>query len=387
MNRETKQQTLTFFPSSSLQDYKRNSHPSRRTRGDAQRMERLGHEDCEVRRDGVGIEEEEEGEKEDVNDGGVAELLLADFSQEGGKLPSDPETSKEQLRENIVDVLEGHLVAVSEWKGKRSRARDKASVLFSNAKSSRIQHVEGCGYLVEGETRAKNRFYPGVTGRLGWAFWPWRDPNASFRDPIEAKRRAPPPASNYRNVAPSCPTSGLTHGTIVHQQVAECVRCLWLGVADAPIWPDPCVLNIFSFLLLQKWIPLRSELPLFSEEANLCTAADMIVAIPDADELVVVELKTNYEWEVRGPVLGDARMLPPFQEFADCPENRHQLQLGATVALIRKGYDIRPDGAYLLYSLSKRRGIDLVAFPPEVDTVDFFDQLWSKISLSPPKSH
>lgn len=295
--------------------------------------------------------------------------------------------SKAELRDSLERVLEAHLEALEAWKRDATRresgisASERIWALTEGSPADRVQLVSGKGFLVEAKGGGEGGFFAGVVKRIGRAFWPWRSSDPRFGNSWEAARRRVAPGSfDPSKVARSCPTWGVDHGIIVHQQIARCVECLELGRAVPPLAPDPCVLDVFACLLVKKWIPMRSEVPVFDESLRIVTAIDMLVVEEATDALIFLELKTNYESQERKAILSDRDLAPPMEWLKDCPEIRHTMQVAATILVSVNGFGVSPDDAYLMYAMSKRRGVELTKLAGWARDDRFFAELRRALS-------
>lgn len=220
---------------------------------------------------------------------------------------------------------------------KASEGVKRAIVLLRICRGNRF---DGYRYVVD-ERRCR-----GLLGRLAEATG-WSECNPMKRSPAERRRRR----SVVRRGDRSCPTWGAVHGSKVHREVEyACRKIANLKTIDRKKYRkfDPCTLRTLSFLSSRRLVPVATEIPVGRE--GIATAVDLVAVDDVSGELVAIELKTGCEDEEYGPVRGD-KPLP--LGLVDCPRDKHDLQLAATIALM----PVRPHRGMIVRPCSKEGGV------------------------------
>lgn len=243
-----------------------------------------------------------------------------------------------------------------------------ARQLFLNEKRKSIRLIPGKSFSVRNsiDGHTEEKLMPGVIPTIKSLFWPWSIDDPTKKPRSEVIRRKNNAPYELQKITRSCPTYGSMHGTIVHSEMAHCVEAISKPermiqeLIDKVPSPDPCTIRILETLRLKGWIPLGSELPIWDSTMNIATAIDLVAMDIHEQELIVIELKTGYENEEYMEIDGDPLMLYPCDSLRDCPDNRHQMQLMTTLLILKKGYDIDVDAAYVVNTCSKRRGANVI---------------------------
>jgi hypothetical protein len=254
-----------------------------------------------------------------------------------------------------------------EWNGQLP-CISKARQLFLNDKKKSIRLIPGKSFSVRSSINGhvEEKLMPGVIPTIKKLLFPWstEDPTKKTRsEVIRRKNHAP---YELQKKMRSCPTYGSMHGTIVHSEIAHCIDAIRKPermiheLIDKVPSPDPCTIRILEILKLKGWIPLESEVPIWDSDMKIATAIDLVAMDVLAQELIIIELKTGYENEEYMEIDGDPFMLYPCESLRDCPDNRHQLQLMMTLLILKVGYNIDIDTAYVVNTCSKRRGANVI---------------------------
>ena len=215
-----------------------------------------------------------------------------------------------------------------------SHARARARILLRSS----AEHVRFDSFHFRIDGRVVSGLLPRLQKVTGWSSC---DPRHSRRMP-----------SRLRSVHRSCPTWGEVHGKLVHSEIRSICESIsnLSRVSPSQMRVDPCTERFFAFLAYRSIVPIASELPVGYH--TCATAVDFVgIQVPTGD-LVAIEIKTNCEGEIYGPLPSDQDLC--VFGLRDCPRDRHELQLAATCALM----PVRPDRSYLVRLCSKARGVD-----------------------------
>jgi len=155
----------------------------------------------------------------------------------------------------------------------------------------------------------------------------------------------------------SCETSGMRHGTLVHEQVSLLVNALKKGEKYVS-GVDPCVVRAFLRLRSEGMVPCLTEVPCGSEYVG--TSVDLVVYDMVREEWALVEMKTGYDSVDYMEPLGVMRW--PFTNVGNSLYMRHSLQADAgRVLLNREG--LKVPRAYILRMLPRLHGTEWLEVP------------------------
>lgn len=134
---------------------------------------------------------------------------------------------------------------------------------------------------------------------------------------------------------------GLTVRRYITMHNRLCASKAARGKVSAPIKR-----NHYRTTLLLKWLcsmgwtPIASQVPVSSSSRKVATLVDL-VCLDTCGNYVLTEVKTGFAgYHDKG---SGARLLPPFHEHTDCPDNQHMLQVLATRLLFLHTFDIPPE--------------------------------------------
>jgi hypothetical protein len=234
------------------------------------------------------------------------------------------------------------------------KCKAKITALIGNKRNKFISLVGKRAFRV-GE-KGHTAVFTGITHKLHDVFYPDTEEDPYKRSKEDIKRRKPlkhyQPQGTFKR---KCKTFGSKHGTKVHQQIQTFVKQFVKGKKITFRRSlDACTIRILKLLLTKGWIPVASELMVYDEELKIATAIDLIVLEVTTQKMFFIELKTGYENEEYGIHPTDKGMSKPLNKIANCPQNRHQLQLLMTLLIVQRGHKFKPDGAFILRSCSKQ---------------------------------
>ncbi len=141
------------------------------------------------------------------------------------------------------------------------------------------------------------------------------------------------------------------HGIVVDEQIAEFVRTGTIKAGTA----DPCALSLLAYLRDKKWLPIATQVPVYSEHlGGFATAIDLLCTdAATRTELIMVEVKSTrlrgrpelldqcYRTSV-GTATGTLRGLPLSRY------TQHQLQLWCMRYAVERECGVSLDAAVVL---------------------------------------
>jgi hypothetical protein len=273
------------------------------------------------------------------------------------------ENCVEHVKEMITKFRSLIHKSVGSW-DKDGTCSARLTTLLDNPRNNAVQRIQGYGFK---KTNSKD-FFGGVTTRLRRNLWPWNDGSPKKR-PVGNISEHFDASKCHR----SCPTWGDLHGTIVSNELEECVKAIRKETDLELITADRCTARILDTLYCGDLIPMAAELPVWDSTQNVATALDLLVVDIVRTKIIAIEVKTGYENESYGPLEEDPPLLSPLSWLQDCPEHRNFLQLAATVYLLEKGHGVKIDKAYVIRACSKGRKIEVLEEP------DWFEGIGKKI--------
>jgi hypothetical protein len=206
--------------------------------------------------------------------------------------------------------------------------------------------------------RESDRFerpYRGLTKKLPDVFYPDTELDPVKRSAKGEKKRKRKDAK-FANQKSTCGSFGKEHGDRVHSEIEIFIK----RPKDVPFEsvlpdPDPCTLRLIKYLVDKKWVPILSEFPIWNEDMKVATKVDLIVYEATTGRLILLELKTGYEWEEYGPKKSDNKFFPPLTEVTNCPMNMHLLQAAVMDIMLRKKYGFIADEVRVLRAMPKAK--------------------------------
>jgi len=139
--------------------------------------------------------------------------------------------------------------------------------------------------------------------------------------------------------------SPIQHGQLVDGQVRSFVsRKRRAGL-------DPCTQRFVRALRRKGWIPIKAQLPIFSERARVATAIDLLCVDLATDKLILVELKvTNHETPVayERRVQGKRPIAATMPKVPNSYLNHDLLQLASMTTILAEEYGIHVGKAILM---------------------------------------
>lgn len=146
-------------------------------------------------------------------------------------------------------------------------------------------------------------------------------------------------------------TTARAHGIIVDEQVTEFVNT----GSIRPGTVDPCTLSLLAHLRERKWVPIATQVPIYSEDlGGFATAIDLLCTDKATrSQLILVEVKSTrlrgrpelldecYRTSV-GKATGPLRGLP-LSRYA-----QHQLQLWCMWYAVERECDVKLDQSVVL---------------------------------------
>lgn len=267
-------------------------------------------------------------------------------------------SKKEKLMREIADAFTKMRTKIP----KEGATREKIDSIL---KSPRNKNINLVGRAFRVGPQGSSEIYTGLTHKLHDKFWP--DTCEDPRDPSCQKRKKLRRPANARpsGMKSKCKNNGAKHGTAVHRQVFRITK----GIAEGkPIKGllrglDPCTVRIMLFFIQKNWIPIASELMMYSEIWKTATAQDIFVLDLTEQKVVAIETKTGFEDEEYFIHPTDGNLRTPLATVKNCPYHRHSLQLLCNLLMLKTGYDFKVDDAYILRTCPKAASVLLYKLP------------------------
>ena len=244
---------------------------------------------------------------------------------------------------------------------RKLRCKAKISKLVKHARNSWISQ-RGVGKNIAFEVTRPGFspiLYSGLTKRLKAILYPETEENPMYKSHQDRARKAKyykPSAQKKENV---CGVSGAEHGKRVHQQIDYYFKRLKenKNLTIEECFPnetyDKCAKNILSVLSIKGWSIVATEFPISDDACRVATAIDILAYDSQKGNLLLLEVKTGYESEEYGVHQNDKGFPSPFHKIANCPRNRHMLQLMGMKELLQKQYQVTIDEAYIVRVLPR----------------------------------
>ncbi len=221
------------------------------------------------------------------------------------------------------------------------------------------------GFVVTNVDPSKNKTVSGATRLIATVFGS-EDMNAILKQTRSSRKRS---------------ASSAQQGTLVHRHVHHMVECSAGCKCDVQTrGENKFAKRALMFMRGKGWIPLYSELAVYTPEFDIATRVDILCA--DAEEnLVLVSLKTGYhgiEYEKNR-----FRFKPPFGNLWDTQRNRHQMQLLLEQTMLEHTYQMEIVEQGVLYVNSDPTGANMAIFRTprqlHINVADTKDKLWNAL--------
>ncbi len=304
--------------------------------------------------------------------------------------PQRRRTKKKTVNDSRTELWDYYAQTILDLKvewNRRSRTSQgvvycnrQLQTLLNSTRNSRIRiHNEGqwnqAYKVVPDPTQpTSERVYPGLHNFMKSRFYP--DQNMRFPD----KNRKPQkwkPSSQKR----TCQLYGKEHGSLVHNQM-ELFTQQMITSDTRPCrepYVDPCTIRILNVFEQKKWLPICSEVPIFDESLKVATSIDLIALDTVNEQVILIELKTNYESESYYPLESDACMPKPLSMFKNCPLTRHMLQLALMKLILAKKYSVEVDRSFIVQSRSKSCDVKLMDLSGWENRSGLLEQLYEEL--------
>lgn len=215
----------------------------------------------------------------------------------------------------------------------------------------------------------KNLSFNGISKRLKKTFWKHRiAPSASNSKSKTASKNA---ERKIPRNATGCYHGGSTaaHGRKVHTDFQRLVNAIRLPLNKSGGIPyvskvDPCAYRLMNRMLMEGWVPVKSEFCIFDEHLRIATAVDCIAWDIKNRRGVLIEIKTGHEGQYNYESNdGKTKLLEPLTKIPDSPLNRAAVQLTVSLLMILRRYDIRFDTAAVIRPRSRTKDVQIYNIP------------------------
>jgi hypothetical protein len=248
----------------------------------------------------------------------------------------------------------------------------KLKRFLSNSRIDLVSLVRS-GYMPTFRVKANKhqmtmgKAYTGLTVRMKDVFYP---AGGDENDKEYRKRREASGAHNLvKRLKSGCSVCGKEHGTLVHQQVEDYVNILVMNGAVGSFFkkhpvPDPCFVRFVKVCEVNGWVPIASELAIYDERMRVATGIDLIAIDLTDFSIVLLDMKTGYENMSYMQIPSDGTFEYPLDSVADCPMNRHALQLFITRMILKVNYDgFDPEKFRVVRVCPKQKAVKVYEMP------------------------
>ena len=127
---------------------------------------------------------------------------------------------------------------------------------------------------------------------------------------------------------------------------------------------DPCSARVLVAMLRKGWVPIKSEFSIFDEHTRIATSIDCIAWDVVRRTGVVIEIKTGHESQTNyEATTGKTKFLPPLERIPDSPLNRAAVQLGVTLIILLRRYNIHFEQAAVIRPRSRNKDVQVYNLP------------------------
>ncbi len=249
--------------------------------------------------------------------------------------------------------------------------------LFDSARNKRVRICNRGKWNQYYQVKNKQRHstYPGLHNFMKSRFYP--DTSSRFPDKNRKEQKWRPSTQKR-----TCKLYGKEHGSLVHKQIEYFTQRVRKNDSSACKlkYIDPCTIRILNVFEQKGWLPISSEFTIFDESLKVATSIDLLVLDTNNNQLILVELKTNYECESYFPLEQDEPLPAPLGMFKNCPLSRHMLQLAFMKLILEKKYDVVVDRSFIVLSRSKCKDVKLYDLSGWEKRANLLDTLYTEVA-------
>lgn len=242
---------------------------------------------------------------------------------------------------------------------KMAAVQKKIHTLLNHERNKWI-YKRDCGmgkvaFAVSKPPANKEILFSGLTKRLKQVLYPDTQENPMMRSKQDHRaHRYYAPRIRKKEKTSFCNMSGSDHGRLVHGQLDYYIKKLQTNrtLTIDQCFPngtyDKCVLSILNLFHIKQWDVVATEHAIADDTCRVATAIDIVVFEKTTNKMILLELKTGYESEEYGAHPDDPMFPSPFDKYANCPKNRHMLQVMGMKEILSRQYHIHVDESYIL---------------------------------------